>query len=600
MTKFLINVVPQKHESRYSYLHRLFEANYYPNVGTILKPILGSKVYESNMNYISDNQELEDLLVNIFKNHGVNGEDLVLNQFDNILGYDPSTNEASKFYYWHYYTKYCPQCLKEGDEYFHRLYWDLSFITACIYHKISLIDRCPNCSQRITMNRLLKKRCKCGLSFIDAKARRIERPFTITVQENLLSLILNEKRQISVDNKLKLNRQEFFEIFSNFMRAIDQLKKSDLGINEEGKFVFNRNIKKFQGIHDLDLITSISYLITTKPSNNLSVLLKAIDGIKNVSLKHERYVLLKQVFKHKKGKVYYDHYMNYLNTLTSEYVGYRKTLKPIKSEKRYLTMKEAGKYLGKSYYTIVEMVEKGELPHKKEFQKGKEIILLDRKELEKYKRICLDRISLRSAASLIGIYPYQLERLCNSGLVKTFDDQKNKRLMSKKQIEKLKKQLLKNANVIEKVSDKLISLQQFLYEISRFHKDENNLTRVVKMLIKEEMPKYLLKGTGNLKGLYLCQQTLKDVIEIIKNERIHLYGYNMREAALILKVKTSKIKNLIDGGVFKRVTIIKNDSGKLISKYVSRNDIIEYLCSNHQIGEEKAIELIEYRLIKKD
>src|SRR2546423_690370 len=46
------------------------------------------------------------------------------------------------------FPKICPACLKEDNYY--RSVWDLLPYTACPTHRVILIDKCPNCDQRIS------------------------------------------------------------------------------------------------------------------------------------------------------------------------------------------------------------------------------------------------------------------------------------------------------------------------------------------------------------------------------------------------------------------------------------------------------------------
>ena len=45
--------------------------------------------------------------------------------------------------------QFCPACLREDGQPHFRLYWRLSFVTACARHRILLADRCPRCGEPI-------------------------------------------------------------------------------------------------------------------------------------------------------------------------------------------------------------------------------------------------------------------------------------------------------------------------------------------------------------------------------------------------------------------------------------------------------------------
>lgn len=54
----------------------------------------------------------------------------------------------------------CPECLAQ-DSYL-RHYWSHTYVIACPYHKIQLIDRCDHCGELLSPNRDHIGRCNCG------------------------------------------------------------------------------------------------------------------------------------------------------------------------------------------------------------------------------------------------------------------------------------------------------------------------------------------------------------------------------------------------------------------------------------------------------
>lgn len=57
------------------------------------------------------------------------------------------------------YSKVCPRCLSESA--YCRKVWDISPVTACPIHKISLLDKCPGCNKRISWVRNKVACCPC-------------------------------------------------------------------------------------------------------------------------------------------------------------------------------------------------------------------------------------------------------------------------------------------------------------------------------------------------------------------------------------------------------------------------------------------------------
>jgi hypothetical protein len=64
--------------------------------------------------------------------------------------------------------KICTSCIRELG-YVKRI-WDLTPVTACPRHKELLLDKCPNCGNRIIWNRSAVSVCRCGCDWRDSKA----------------------------------------------------------------------------------------------------------------------------------------------------------------------------------------------------------------------------------------------------------------------------------------------------------------------------------------------------------------------------------------------------------------------------------------------
>src|SRR5690606_23526229 len=143
MTKSLLNKInPKKDESLYSFLHRLAVVNYYEHLGSMFTE-LNSAAYVENCNEIHPNLNWVDFVHNLLNNMAININELVVNKFDELLV--KRTGEANRrhihrTYYHRYSTKFCPDCLKE--DFYHRLHWDVSYITICTKHKKNLITKC--------------------------------------------------------------------------------------------------------------------------------------------------------------------------------------------------------------------------------------------------------------------------------------------------------------------------------------------------------------------------------------------------------------------------------------------------------------------------
>jgi hypothetical protein len=69
-------------------------------------------------------------------------------------------------------VRYCPHCL--GESPYHRLAWAVCATTACLRHQCLLIQRCPSCSQSISVRDLIKVACpRCGFTLTQANAQSV-------------------------------------------------------------------------------------------------------------------------------------------------------------------------------------------------------------------------------------------------------------------------------------------------------------------------------------------------------------------------------------------------------------------------------------------
>lgn len=65
--------------------------------------------------------------------------------------------------------QFCPQCLEERG--IARGVWDLHLVSACVRHRLLLVDRCPACTRRVTWYRPTVGVCKCGAALSSAPRR---------------------------------------------------------------------------------------------------------------------------------------------------------------------------------------------------------------------------------------------------------------------------------------------------------------------------------------------------------------------------------------------------------------------------------------------
>lgn len=165
--KLLRRPRPYPMESLASYIIRLAENNYYPNVNWIFqmsglkKRGIYANVFSPKIDDLSKlcllSETEEEVLwsmafssVNQSRFHSLN----TVEAFGNIV---PLCALKKNF------VKLCPICLDESPYY--RQVWNLSIVTVCPFHQCLLINRCPQCQQEIIWSRPSIAKCKCQLDW---------------------------------------------------------------------------------------------------------------------------------------------------------------------------------------------------------------------------------------------------------------------------------------------------------------------------------------------------------------------------------------------------------------------------------------------------
>jgi TniQ len=186
--KLLRRPRPYPTESLASYIIRLAENNYYPQVNWIFQ-MSGLKrrgVYANVFSPKTDDlsqlcllsETEEDVLWSMAFPSVNQSHFRTLNTvevFGNVIPLSALKKNS---------VKLCPICLDDSP-YYHQV-WNLSIVTACSIHQCLLIDRCPQCQQEILWSRASIVKCKCQLDW-----RLVQPKFVEVEQVNLSSHVYN-------------------------------------------------------------------------------------------------------------------------------------------------------------------------------------------------------------------------------------------------------------------------------------------------------------------------------------------------------------------------------------------------------------------------
>lgn len=204
---FLIRRIPFVDENLKSYLIRLAEANKTSvfQVYKIVGLIRGGRSF-CNLTMITDHSISLDILSELST---ISMEELIRLTYYEVFGryIHKKSGEVQTIFRFGLKTKYnqiCSLCLKENP--YIRKRWDIGFYTCCHIHKSLMINKCPSCSNNlsITSSMIL---CKFGYDLRTS-------PVTFVPEnETDFSRLISEK----------LDRNDEFGICNNLLIKMDLL-----------------------------------------------------------------------------------------------------------------------------------------------------------------------------------------------------------------------------------------------------------------------------------------------------------------------------------------------------------------------------------------
>lgn len=128
--------------------------------------------------------------------------------------------------------QYCPICMSESN--YHRVFWDILFVTLCTKHGIVLQDVCPSCKKQLNISEILKNRCKCGLDLLKVEPISVaDIPGVVDNQKFIQSMLgIKGDHEQNTNNKneknpvLRLSPPEFFKLLALFRNLMGKLPES--------------------------------------------------------------------------------------------------------------------------------------------------------------------------------------------------------------------------------------------------------------------------------------------------------------------------------------------------------------------------------------
>lgn len=602
MKSFLNKVLIQQNESLYSFLHRSIRVNYHDKLESVIKG--GQFTFN---NYLDETsvwfQEINELTR---KGMRENPFRFSLNQFNTLFFNEKILTKKQRSIVYHLKkTKFCPQCLVEN--FYHRLFWDISLITTCTVHKQFLTDKCCICDRKIRLSWLMRNQCPCGNVYTNTKAKQEPMEEHLKSQEVIQRFLLDPQYKVNLESNSHLNAKEFFSLYFLFSRLIHNISTKNLlfenwNLKTEKIFLEGKN----GGNNDLELMTIIVtavYQLIIYPFQKLPLLMAGIDDVQyNSNIKAVRtrkYNILKDIISHPKGSRYHDAYSKYVSELDDEYTNDRKIIKHKPLEKQYVPVNEAIKLLKTSCMNFNELQKDGIIKVKRTVKRGRQVMLVDRTSIDAYQKMQSEIWTITDVCEYLGVGHRIAQQLIDYEFItpsvkSSLDDSFTKRF-DKKQIEEFLRTLLKSLVILKHPNDGWIPMQKAMYLIRKSLPDPDYGTILLE--IKQgRLKAAIFEDKMNLAGLYISKSDIERYNKIQKQLRVNHLGCIPREVQKIFRCGMPKVNKLIDTGILTVTRVIKNNNGT-ITTYLSKESIEQYLMNQKGWSREEVNDYIKQKII---
>jgi hypothetical protein len=522
--RLLNKVKPKPDESLFSFLSRNSKANYYTNVNTLLKENYSSWLYRYNFNYIEDNWALLSIFKPITDALQVDIHELTLNKYNRLFfSYVPLNKMTENSVYNKLTAKYCPSCLQ--NDYYYRMFWDISFFTTCIKHNCYLVDRCPNCSSKITISRLMYNECQCGLCF-STVISKIPSDLVLKTQVLFQRTLFDPEFSLILPEGQNLEASEYIFLLLTFCNMIDNLPGSifykQTGIYKP--FVsYKFNTKEERDVLMMSLLNVVAHQLISEPNIYLPQLLLEIDKIKDHAVKIsakramnvKRYNLLKKIIEFDKGDFYYNCYFDYVNGLTSELINKRTIIKFNTEKKKYLSTTEVIKLLKKDFNVVTHFCEIGMLTA---YRTRSNSLLIEKSSVLQYLFIKKTSFKMAQLCKYLGVHYSRVIELFDKGLLRAHWGPKTNGYklwhFDKAVAVALIESILAKSIFVESPPPNHIPLKKVLNILVQ---RGISFTEIVTMIIHGTFSTVCLKNTPNLKGIYIPIEEIHRLLKQVKS-----------------------------------------------------------------------------------
>jgi hypothetical protein len=587
---------PKKLESLYSFLHRLALVNHFEHFGSMFSEIISA--YDENCNEIHEELYWVGFISEFLTKLDIDIKDLTVNQFDELLVREEinSTNKRV-FYrklYHRYSTKYCPDCINE--DFYHRIYWDVSYATICTKHKKEFITKCSKCGEFIRLSRLMRNACRCGMKYTELRAKEAD-SVSLEVQMVFQEFLFGEGDRIERNDQKWLTKDEYLDfsyLFSLLIKGVDSQRFSLSSLYHfEGDIKkIDSNIRKIN-LKQCNLIVNTLHFLTLYPTKDFTSLIDAIseidEGLSYTSRrKCDRYRILNEVFTLPKGVYYYEIYTEYLNSKVDEYISRRFSLPPMVVGTRYMPIYKAIKLLKTEYTTLMNLCNHNLLKLHTTHKNGKQINLIERDSVEKYQAMKNSNLTLSQAMEYLGLNFQHLKEVIRVKLIEPTHgpsvDDYSLWYIPKKEIyrfeEELKGKFLSPSSVKGEVgfTIKQVCLRLYRYNI--------HIGEVYQLIFNDRLRVFNDENTSLVAGIKIPKDDVRLLGRELYYKRIEEKGYLGKEILRACKVSQETLKRLLNEQVLKiDFSVVIGTRSPM--NYIKKEQVINYLNTYKGMGKRQ-------------
>jgi hypothetical protein len=604
----LNRVKSKEQESLYSFLYRLAIKNGYDHLGSMFTE-LKSAAYAENCNEVHPSLYWVDFITSLLEGLNLKINSMVTNQFDHLFFRREKEklldrrNNFRKFYH-RYATKYCPKCIQE--DFYHQINWDLSYVTVCTKHNVSLITVCSKCNNVIRMSRLLRDECKCGQKYTKIRAQKPD-SITIDVQKNFQSILTGITQEIKRTDGSYIGREEYLDYLFLFRQVIENLDISNFSLSDhykiKNKLSFGETNVTYIDRNKFNFIVSTLHSLITDPDMDLGNMIKSLDDKKKgkeylVVSRNNKYRKLREIFELEKGKFYYEVYSDILYNKKDEYINQRFMLPPLKKDEVYITMGKALSLLKTEHNTVKNLCEYNLIKQHVTYNDGKKVTLIEKASIDEYQKMKNSSFTLDQATKYLGLNFRQMKELLDLKVIQATHgpgvDGYSLWYISKSEIYHFEKELKRIFLPLTSVKGKEgLTIKQVSFKLRR---DSISIGEIYQLCLIGRLRVFFDGNPRLIDGIKFLTEDVEKLVKELYYKRIDDKGYRGKEIERACMCGQNTVKQLLEDKILK-IDLIVEDGKNPPKKFITKQQIIVYLkkyknMSKRQINEHlNAIEI---------